>query len=137
MPPRGRLWRPTRMESALKDLAGLIGLLCELATVAVVALGALEALARLLAVAVNLSGPPALKKQVWVRFAAWILLALEFALAADIVRTAIAPSWDDIGQLAAIAAIRTFLNYFLAKDVESFERDRAEAARRERAAGET
>lgn len=123
MPRAPRLWRLELMESALKDLAGLIGLFCELATVIVVAIGAAEALVRLLAVAVNVTGPPALKRQVWVRFAAWILLALEFALAADIVRSAIAPSWDDIGQLAAIAAIRTFLNYFLAKDVESFQRD--------------
>lgn len=39
------------------------------------------------------------------------MLGLEFELAADVVRTAIAPSWTDIGQLAAIGAIRTFLNY--------------------------
>ena len=38
-------------------------------------------------------------------------------LAADIVRSAIAPTWNDIGQLAAIAAIRTFLNYFLERDL--------------------
>jgi len=36
---------------------------------------------------------------------------------ADIVRSAMAPAWDDIGQLAAIAAIRTFLNYFLERDL--------------------
>ena len=58
------------------------------------------------------------------RFASWILLSLEFALAADIVRTAIAPTWDDIGQLAAIAAIRTFLNYFLERDLEAFMHER-------------
>jgi uncharacterized membrane protein len=48
----------------------------------------------------------------------WLLLGLEFELAADIVRTAIAPSWTDIGQLGAIAAIRTFLNFFLEEDIE-------------------
>jgi uncharacterized membrane protein len=47
-----------------------------------------------------------------------LLLALEFMLAADIVRTAIAPTWQQIGQLAAIAAIRTFLSYFLEVDLE-------------------
>jgi len=41
-------------------------------------------------------------------------------LAADIVRTAISQSWTDIGQLGAIAVIRTFLNYFLEKDVERY-----------------
>ena len=35
-------------------------------------------------------------------------------------RTAIAPNWTDIGQLGAIAVIRTFLNYFLERDVEHY-----------------
>ena len=43
----------------------------------------------------------------------YLILALEFQLAADILSTAIAPSWEQIGKLAAIAAIRTLLNYFL------------------------
>ena len=55
--------------------------------------------------------------EIWLKFATWILLALEFALAADILRTAVAPTWDDITKLAVIAAIRTMLNYFLAKDI--------------------
>ena len=42
----------------------------------------------------------------------------EFELAADILRTAITPTWTDIEQLAAIAALRTALNYFLTKDIE-------------------
>jgi uncharacterized membrane protein len=54
----------------------------------------------------------------------WLLLGLQFALAGDIVRSAISPTWNDIGQLAAIAAIRTFLNYFLERDLE--EAGRAE-----------
>jgi uncharacterized membrane protein len=45
------------------------------------------------------------------------MLGLEFELAADIIRSAISPSWTDVGQLAIIAAIRTFLNYFLEKDI--------------------
>jgi uncharacterized membrane protein len=45
---------------------------------------------------------------------------LEFELAADIVRTVVTPTWVDIGQLAAIGAIRTFLNYFLEKDLEKY-----------------
>ena len=36
-------------------------------------------------------------------------------------RTAVAPTWDDISKLAVIATIRTMLNYFLAKDIASFE----------------
>jgi uncharacterized membrane protein len=44
-------------------------------------------------------------------------LALEFHLAADIVGTAISPDWDQIGKLAAVAAIRTFLNFFLQREL--------------------
>ena len=61
-------------------------------------------------------------RQIWLRFATWILLALEFARAADILRTAVAPTWDDISKLAVIATIRTMLNYFLAKDIMAFDK---------------
>ncbi len=47
-----------------------------------------------------------------------LALALEFLLAADIIQTAVAPTWNDIGQLAAIAALRTLLNYFLEKELK-------------------
>ena len=46
-----------------------------------------------------------------------LALSLEFLLAADILRTAIEPSWEEIGRLAAIAAIRTGLNYFLQREI--------------------
>jgi hypothetical protein len=41
---------------------------------------------------------------------------------ADILRTAVAPTWDDISKLAVIATIRTMLNYFLAKDIMAFDK---------------
>lgn len=49
--------------------------------------------------------------------ARYLALALEFQLGADILSTAIAPSWDQIGKLGAIAVIRTALNYFLGKEI--------------------
>jgi uncharacterized membrane protein len=64
--------------------------------------------------------------QLWLRFARWLVLALEFALGADVIRTAVAPTWNDIGQLAAIAAIRTGLNFFLERDIDAAEADRPE-----------
>lgn len=44
-------------------------------------------------------------------------LALEFLICADILKTAISPTWQDIGQLAAIVGIRTFLNFFLTREL--------------------
>lgn len=54
--------------------------------------------------------------------ARYLALGLEFQLGADILSTAIAPSWDEIGKLAAIAVIRTALNYFLMHEMKQ-ERD--------------
>jgi len=51
-------------------------------------------------------------------FARFLALALEFQLAADILGTAVAPSWDQIGRLAVIALVRTFLNYFLSREMK-------------------
>ncbi len=47
-------------------------------------------------------------------------LALEFLIGADILKTAVSPSWTDIGQLAAIVGIRTILNFFLMQELQHF-----------------
>ena len=57
------------------------------------------------------------RRDVWLRHARWLIAGLTFQLAADIIETAITPSWADIGRIAAIAAIRTALNYFLERDL--------------------
>lgn len=51
------------------------------------------------------------------RFGVWLAMALEFQLGADVVATTTAPSLETLGQLAAIATIRTFLNYFLNQEL--------------------
>ena len=53
----------------------------------------------------------------YLRYARWLMAGLTFQLANDIIISARAPSWDDIGRLAAIAFIRTFLNFFLERDI--------------------
>lgn len=52
----------------------------------------------------------------------FLTLGLEFQLAADILRTAVSPSFQQIGQLAAIATIRTALNYFLRREITQEQR---------------
>ncbi|TPG58984.1 DUF1622 domain-containing protein [Hymenobacter nivis] len=52
----------------------------------------------------------------------YLALALEFQLGADILSTSIAPSWDQIGRLGAIAVIRTALNFFLSKEMQEERR---------------
>jgi len=62
-----------------------------------------------------------------------LALSLEFLLAADIAATAVSPSWDAVGKLAAISAIRTFLNFFLEKEVKELARERLEKSRQKAA----
>jgi uncharacterized membrane protein len=57
-----------------------------------------------------------------VKFGSTLAIALELLLAADILETAVAPTWDEIGKLAAIAAIRTGLNFFLEKELKEIEK---------------
>ena len=56
-----------------------------------------------------------------VRFGSSVSVALELLLGADVLATAVAPSWDDIGKLAAIAVLRTALNYFLGKELKEIK----------------
>jgi uncharacterized membrane protein len=67
------------------------------------------------------------KREIWLQFSRWLIAGLSIQLAADILETAIAPTWKDIGQLGAIAFIRTFLNYFLEMDMNEI-RDRDKMA---------
>jgi uncharacterized membrane protein len=64
-------------------------------------------------------------------FARYLTLALELQLAADILSTSVAPTWDRIGKLAAIAVIRTVLNFFLSRELKD-ESAGAEPALRQR-----
>src|SRR5882672_8203945 len=51
-------------------------------------------------------------------FGGWLVVALEFQLAADIVGTIVSPTNAHLIELGAIALIRTFLNYFLGKELK-------------------
>ena len=107
------------MEELFKKLADVVALGVEAGAVLIIAYGAIEAIYQTLgAVSRTKAGQ---RKEVLVRFGVWLLLGLEFELAADVVRTVIAPSWTEIGQLAAIGFIRTFLSFFLEKDLEKYE----------------
>ena len=91
---------------------------------ALIAVAVVEAAVRTVGVVVRVSTSPdagrshEAKEDVRLRLGRWLALALEFELGADILRTAIAPTWSEIGQLAAIAAVRTALNFFLQLEID-------------------
>jgi uncharacterized membrane protein len=90
----------------------------------VIAIGTIEVSVNVVRAAIKPLGKQE-ERKVWLRYARWLVAALTFQLAADIVETSVTTSWQTIGRLGAIAVIRTFLNYFLERDVEQQQREGA------------
>lgn len=116
------------MEELIHRFAEFAERLTDVAAVAVVTYGVVEAFVRLLPVMGRPHASHGERKVIWRRFGVWLLLGLEFELAADIIGSIVSPTWQDIGQLGAIAVIRTFVNYFLEQDLERAEEDAEPAA---------
>ena len=104
------------MLEIVKNIAAVVAEFSELIAVVVIVIGAAQAISSALKTFVRTKAK--IEPLVVFRgFAGWLVLALEFLLAADILKSAISPTWTEIGQLAAIALIRTFLNYSLGHDL--------------------
>lgn len=106
----------TAVEPTIINLVSWLRLFIELTGAAIIAVGVVLALREFLRVI--LSGNDKDYTKIRLLLARYLALALEFQLGADILSTAIAPSWDQIGKLGAIAVIRTALNYFLSREME-------------------
>lgn len=108
------------MEETVRSIALNLSLFVEVIAAIVIAVGLIQLL--FLYIPTRLSKDHHLDtKTIRVKFGSSLTLSLELLLAADILRTAVAPTWEDIGKLAAIAAIRTVLNYFLEKELATIE----------------
>ena len=97
---------------------------------AVIIIGALWAFARFLWAGVRYRDTSAFVP-VRLTLARFLALGLEFQLASDILTTAVAPTFEEIAKLAAIATIRTALNYFLGREMKEERRQLAEEQRGE------
>lgn len=106
----------------LGTVASAVRLLLESLSVLCVAMGLIATLAMLLG-GFWRSGRFTLSPHaVRLRFGTWLGMALEFQLGADIVATTVNPTLQSLMELAILAAVRTFLNYFLQKELEAGER---------------
>jgi uncharacterized membrane protein len=112
------------MEELLKQLATYVALAIELIGIVVVTVGSLEAAAAT-ARALFTKMSDSARRAAWLKYARWLAAGLTFQLAGDIVHTAVAPTWDDIGRMAAIAVIRTFLTFFLERDIREVREEQA------------
>jgi len=109
-------------QELLREWVDLLVRLVEAAGAMIIFLGAAIAFVRFVAASVR-RGDERQFTRVRLAFGRYLVLGLEFQLASDVLSTAVAPTFQEIGQLAAIAAIRTALNYFLGKEIA---RERAE-----------
>ena len=114
-------------EALLHDVVDLLVRFVETAGAVVIVVGAAISFVRFVGTALR-TRSPAEFVPIRLNLGRFLALGLEFQLAGDILKTAIAPTFEEIGQLAAIAAIRTALNYFLGREIkeERAELDRAE-----------
>ncbi len=113
------------MEELLAEVVGVLVTVVEACGAVVILVGAVWAFARFVWVGVRRGGSSAFVP-VRLTLGRFLALGLEFQLASDVLRTAVAPSFRELGQLAAVAAIRTALNYFLSKEIAEERRQVAE-----------
>jgi len=106
----------TAIEPTIVNLVSWLRLLIETTGTIIIAIGVVLALIKLARTLTAKSTDG--YTEVRLLLAKYLILALEFQLAADILSTAIAPSWEQIGKLSAIAVIRTALNYFLSREMQ-------------------
>ncbi len=71
----------------------------------------------------------------YLRSGRWLVAGLTFQIAADIIETAVAPTWLELGRLGALAVLRTFTSYFLERDLFEIEK-RAALPKLEKRQGE-
>jgi uncharacterized membrane protein len=102
-------------ETLLEVIVRVVSLTLEFGAVLCILVGFVATLILLLKSGQKEFSP--LRNRLRLKFGGWLVLALEFQLASDIIKTTIAPTYENLIQLGAIAVIRTFLNYFLTKEL--------------------
>ncbi|WP_319420226.1 DUF1622 domain-containing protein [Pleurocapsa sp. FMAR1] len=110
-------------ENLLLEIAILFKIVIESIALLILALAIVRAVKRLLWHSHKIEREEKLS-QVRLDLGKALALSLEFLLAADIVATAVSPSWSAVGKLAAISAIRTFLNFFLEREVRLLAKEK-------------
>jgi uncharacterized membrane protein len=93
-----------------------------------IALGTVEVIVRIAHAYLFMNADMRELRDAWIRYARWLVAALTFQLAADLVETSISTSWVTVGRVGAIAVIRTFLEYFLDRDLTEIRRRQREPA---------
>lgn len=116
-------------EGLVLETAILIKIIIEAIAILILSLAIVKAIRKLVLQNMRMEQKEKLS-QVRLELGVALALSLEFLLAADIAATAVSPSWNAVGKLAAISAIRTFLNFFLEREVKELAKERKDKLQR-------
>ena len=116
-------------EGILLEVAILFKIIVESIAILIIALAVIKAIRKLVFHNRKMGREEKLS-QVRLDLGIALALSLEFLLAADIAATAVSPSWNAVGKLAAISAIRTFLNFFLEREVRQLAAEKSQKSQR-------
>jgi uncharacterized membrane protein len=105
------------MEEIARNITLAVSHAVEILSAIIIGIGVIKVLFNYVKL-LNPAKPAISKEAIRVKFGSSVAVSLELLLGADVLATAVAPSWDDIGKLAAIAVLRTALNYFLGKELK-------------------
>jgi len=106
------------LEPWLKLFASYLVAAAEIAAALVIGVGALLGFVAYLSLLIRRSNQqPDSIESIRLRLGRVLALGLEFTIASDILRTAVAPTRQDIMNLGAIVLLRTLLNYFLEREI--------------------
>ena len=106
------------MEFFVTRVLGLLATIVDASTGAAIGVGVVAALVRTAKLGLRRgTSLDSAMSEIRITLGRWLALALELALAADILRTVMIPTWDEIGKLGAIVVLRTVLNYFLEREI--------------------
>lgn len=110
------VWTPDAIEGTVIVVVSWVKLGVEIVGAGLVTLGVCLAIVHLVRTAVRQRSDFTATRLILARHLA---LALEFELGADILGTAVSPTWDQIGKLGAVAVIRTGLNFYLSMELRA------------------
>jgi uncharacterized membrane protein len=117
------------LEETFRQFAHAASLGIQVLALIVLVRGSLEAAVGIVRVMISTRASNAARRAGWLEYSRWLVAGLTFQLAADIIDTMVVPGWQDLARVGIIAVIRTFLTYFLDRDIDSIRERDAEVAR--------
>lgn len=105
------------MDTIVKEAAHFVAMIAESIAILIILLGVIKTVAFYLRAPLSLNFKAEMFLEMRKQLGSYLSLSLEFLIGADVLKTAISPTWNDIGMLGAIVVIRTFLNFFLTQEL--------------------